>query len=111
MKVNISAVGQGGMVEVLDGSTPVLIANVGGNFYAVGGVCPHMRCRLAKGTLSGGTVTCPCHGASFDVKTGKILSWVTSMSKDLVKVSQLFGWAKDLKTYKVQVEGDFLELS
>lgn len=111
MKVNISGITEGTMVEVSENKTPVLIANVGGSFYAVGGVCPHMRCHLQKGTLKGITVTCPCHGSSFDVTTGKMLSWVANMSKDLARLSGFLGWAKDLKKYEVRVEGDFLELS
>ncbi|KWT92702.1 Rieske (2Fe-2S) protein [Candidatus Magnetominusculus xianensis] len=111
MKVNRGGIKEGTMVEVLEGKTPVLIANVGGSYYAVGGICPHMRCHLQKGTLKGSTVTCPCHGASFDVTTGRMLSWVASMSKDLAMVSKYLGWAKDLKTYSVKADGDYLELS
>ncbi|MCG6553051.1 MAG: Rieske (2Fe-2S) protein [Candidatus Magnetominusculus sp. LBB02] len=111
MKINISGIKEGQMVEVLNGKDTVLIANVGGSFYAIGGVCPHMRCHLKNGALKGITVICPCHGSSFDVTTGKMVSWVSSMSKDLARFSRYIGWARDLKTYRVRVEGDSLELS
>ncbi|MBF0568974.1 MAG: Rieske (2Fe-2S) protein [Nitrospirae bacterium] len=111
MRINKSGIEEGSMVEVTEDGKPVLIANVDGRFYAVGGVCPHMRCHLQKGALNGGIVTCPCHGSSFDVKTGVMLSWVKSMSKDLARLSGFFGWAKDLKRYEVRVDGDFLEIS
>ncbi|MBF0554320.1 MAG: Rieske (2Fe-2S) protein [Nitrospirae bacterium] len=111
MKVNKSGIEEGSMIEVTEDGKTVLVANVGGSFYAVGSVCPHMRCQLQKGTLEGSTVTCPCHGSSFDVTTGKIVSWVPGMSKALASVSRYLGWAKDLKTYEVRVDGDYLEIS
>ncbi|MBF0321238.1 MAG: Rieske (2Fe-2S) protein [Nitrospirae bacterium] len=111
MKVKKSEIKDNTMIEVIYEGTPVLIANAGGNYYAVGGVCPHMKCRLQKGTLKGSTVTCPCHGASFDVATGKLVSWVTKMSKDLARFSMYFGWARDLKAYTVRSDGDYLEIS
>jgi nitrite reductase/ring-hydroxylating ferredoxin subunit len=47
--------------------------------------------RLSEGELDGATVTCPYHGAQFNVCTGEVLR----------------GPAKEpLKTYRVVVEGD-----
>jgi nitrite reductase/ring-hydroxylating ferredoxin subunit len=51
----------------------LLVANVGGAFYALAQKCPHLGGNLCKGTLDGATVTCPLHGAKFDVKTGEAL--------------------------------------
>ena len=53
----------------LDGKT-VLIANVGGAFYALNNKCPHMGGDLSEGLLEGATLTCPRHGARFDARTG-----------------------------------------
>lgn len=51
----------------------ILIANVGGTYYAIGDVCTHRACRLSGGTLKeNGVVECPCHGSNFDVKTGNV---------------------------------------
>ncbi len=56
----------------LNGKT-VLLANVDGAFYALNNKCPHMGGSLADGTLEGTTITCPRHGAKYDVRTGKNL--------------------------------------
>jgi nitrite reductase/ring-hydroxylating ferredoxin subunit len=50
----------------------IVISNVGGEFYAMGDRCGHMNARLSMGNISNdGIVTCPFHGARFDVITGK----------------------------------------
>lgn len=54
---------------VVDGRI-VALFNVGGEYYALDGVCPHQGGPLGKGSLSGRVVTCPWHGWQFDVCTG-----------------------------------------
>ena len=71
-KVNEISDGKIKHVEV-DGKE-LLIANVGGKFYAIGDRCGHMNALLSMGNLTGNTVTCPFHGAKFDVTNGKKLS-------------------------------------
>ena len=53
------------------GSREVAVFNVDGQLYAIDDQCPHQQASLATGTLDGSTVTCPWHGWSFDVRTGK----------------------------------------
>lgn len=53
---------------------PVAVFRVDGEFYAIAGECTHQGGPLAEGELSGTTVTCPWHGARFDVTTGKVKS-------------------------------------
>lgn len=48
----------------------VLLANVNGKYYAIGDKCMHRGCQLSKGELKGETVVCPCHGSTYDLKTG-----------------------------------------
>ena len=48
----------------------ILLANVKGTFYAIGDVCMHRGCRLSNGELEGESVICPCHGSTYDLKTG-----------------------------------------
>jgi nitrite reductase/ring-hydroxylating ferredoxin subunit len=62
-----------GKIKEVDGKE-LLIANVGGKFYAIGDRCGHMNALLSMGNLTGNTVTCPFHGAKFDVTNGKKLS-------------------------------------
>ena len=52
----------------------IAIANSDGRFFAIDDTCTHEQCSLAEGTLDGTVVTCPCHGAQFDVTTGEVLA-------------------------------------
>jgi nitrite reductase/ring-hydroxylating ferredoxin subunit len=52
----------------------IAVANVGGTYYAFSDTCTHEQCSLAEGDLAGTTITCMCHGAEFDVRTGKVLA-------------------------------------
>jgi nitrite reductase/ring-hydroxylating ferredoxin subunit len=54
--------------------TRIAVANVGGTYYAFDDTCTHAQCSLADGDLAGTTVTCMCHGAEFDVRTGAVLA-------------------------------------
>jgi nitrite reductase/ring-hydroxylating ferredoxin subunit len=63
--------GQGKMFEV--GGRRVALFNVDGGFYAIDDTCTHRGGPLSEGELSGKEVTCPWHGAVFDVTTGQVL--------------------------------------
>lgn len=62
--------GTGKVVEVSGRS--IALFNVGGTFYALDNTCTHRGGPLGEGTLDGDTVTCPWHGAQFDVKSGTV---------------------------------------
>ena len=64
----------GEMKKVILGGRDVLIVNIDGNYYAVGGECTHFGGDLSEGVLEGKIVTCPNHKARFDVTTGKVVS-------------------------------------
>ncbi len=51
----------------------ILVANVGGKYYAIGNICMHLGCTLSEGTLSGERIQCPCHGSTYDIRTGAVL--------------------------------------
>lgn len=69
----------------------VAVFNVDGSFFATHDRCTHKEGPMSDGALEGSTVTCPYHGAQFDVTTGAVLC----------------GPAKSpLKTYRVIVEGE-----
>lgn len=63
-----------GMVMVEVNGARIAIANVGGVYYAFDDECTHEQCSLAEGDLTGTTVTCMCHGAEFDVRSGAVLA-------------------------------------
>ena len=69
----------------------VAVFNIDGRFFALHDKCTHKEGAMSDGAIEGSTVTCPYHGAQFDVETGAVLC----------------GPAKQpLKTYRVIVEGD-----
>jgi nitrite reductase/ring-hydroxylating ferredoxin subunit len=69
----------------------ILVANVGGKPYAIGGSCNHAGGPLAEGTLEGAVVTCPWHGSKWDVTNGKLVEFAVELDPEPV--------------YKVIVEG------
>jgi nitrite reductase/ring-hydroxylating ferredoxin subunit len=81
---------------IIDGKG-FLVANVNGNYYAIGNECTHAGGNLANGSLEGNVVTCPKHGAKFDVTTGKVVSGP--------KILCLHPKFNDEHTYEVKVEG------
>jgi len=87
----------GGMKGMKVGSEDILIANVGGKYYAIAGLCTHRHGVLADGKLEGSTVTCPKHGATFDVITGKSIVGP--------KVLGFRSKTSDGRMFEVKVEG------
>lgn len=97
-------VSEGRMKEVAVQDRVVLIANVGGKYYAVAGKCPHLGGRLAQGKLEGSVVTCPKHGSRFDVTDGHVVRWL-KQSGVLSKVGSMVRPERPLMVYKTRVEG------
>jgi glycine betaine catabolism B len=56
---------------VCDGKD-VLLANVDGNYYAIGDVCTHEGGPLDEGILHNYEIECPWHGSRFDLRTGAV---------------------------------------
>lgn len=52
----------------------VAIAQLDGEYFAIADTCSHAQCSLGEGFLDGKRVICPCHGSTFDVSSGKVLS-------------------------------------
>lgn len=73
----------------------VAIFNVDGHYYAIEDVCTHDDGPLADGELIGCTISCPRHGAEFDIASGKVLS-----APALV----------DVQSYDVRVEGENIQI-
>ena len=53
---------------------PIVVFNIAGQFFAIGDVCSHDDGPLGDGSLEGYEITCPRHGASFNVRDGKVIS-------------------------------------
>jgi Rieske Fe-S protein len=43
-----------------------------GTFHAFTAVCTHAGCTV--GSVSGGTINCPCHGSKFNIATGAVVN-------------------------------------
>ena len=63
--------GQARMVE-LNGAE-IAVFNIAGSFHAIDNNCTHVGGPLCEGVIEGFEVTCPWHGAVFDVTTGCVL--------------------------------------
>ena len=63
--------GSGKVVEA-EGCS-IALFNVEGKFYAIDNTCTHRGGPLGEGELNGEIVTCPWHGANFNVKTGAVI--------------------------------------
>ncbi len=55
------------------GGRAVALFNVDGTIHAIGGTCTHRGGPLGEGELEGTIVTCPWHGAQFEVTTGQVV--------------------------------------
>jgi len=92
----IDQIPAGSMKSCSVGGKQILIANVDGEFYAINNACTHAGGDLSKGKLEGKIVTCPRHGSTFDVTTGKCISGP--------KIGFLKLNAKDETVFEVKVE-------
>ncbi|HBA38792.1 MAG: hypothetical protein A2W10_04660 [Deltaproteobacteria bacterium RBG_16_55_12] len=70
-KTDEIAPGQSKMLEV--NGKKIAIFNVAGSFYAIDDTCSHRGGSLSQGMIEGEKVTCPWHGAVFDIRSGEVL--------------------------------------
>ena len=54
--------------------TEILLCRVAGQYFAVIDRCSHARQKLSEGRLRGYEISCPLHGARFDVRNGNCLA-------------------------------------
>ena len=73
----------------------IALFNIEGTYYAIGDTCTHRGGPLSEGDVQGTKVTCPWHGAQFDLKTGAVLGPPAQ---------------KGVPGYKVVVEGDDIKV-
>ena len=74
---------------------PVVIFNIGGEYFAIADVCTHDDGPLGKGELEGYEVVCPRHGARFDIRTGGTLTLPAVV---------------DIRIFQIRVSGDTIEI-
>lgn len=71
---------------------PLAVFNIAGAYYCIADVCSHDDGPVAEGELvNAHEIECPRHGARFDVRTGKVLSFPAIVN---------------IPAYPVKVEGE-----
>jgi nitrite reductase/ring-hydroxylating ferredoxin subunit len=98
----IDQIPTGTMKSFIVDNKQILITNLEGKFYAIGGKCTHAGGDLSKGTLEGNVVTCPKHGSQFDVTSGKNLRG----PKILFRFS-----TRDEPAYEIKIEGKSVQVN
>jgi 3-phenylpropionate/trans-cinnamate dioxygenase ferredoxin component len=83
------AEGGGRRVDVL--GHRIALFREGGEVFALGDRCSHAEASLSEGEVIGGTVECPRHGATFDLRTGEALALPATHG---------------MPVYRAEVEGD-----
>src|SRR3989440_11300935 len=83
------------MAVEVDGE-PICLAKVDGAVYAFTDNCTHISGPLNEGELDGEVLTCPWHGAQFNVCTGKVLRGPAR---------------QDIYTYPVRIDGNSILIS
>jgi 3-phenylpropionate/trans-cinnamate dioxygenase ferredoxin component len=94
---NVSDVPLDTMFAAKLGNDALLIANIDDKFYAIQRICPHFGADLCAGNLEGTIVTCPKHGAKFDVTNG--------ISTGKAGIAFLKFKVKNCKTYSIKKDG------
>jgi 3-phenylpropionate/trans-cinnamate dioxygenase ferredoxin subunit len=56
---------------IIDDDIPALLLRAGDDYYCVEDVCTHDGQPLTHGPFDGREITCPRHGARFEVATGR----------------------------------------
>ena len=104
---NTNDLSEGTMKKYQFQDTEILIARLGGKYYATQNKCPHFGGDLSKGKLEGSIITCPRHSSQFDLTDGSVVRWlkgtglISSIGKTLKSPQKLI-------TYKIKIEGQGL---
>jgi Rieske Fe-S protein len=60
----------GGVIE--DAAGVVVVQPTAGTYKAYSAICPHQGCEVDR--VTNGTIACPCHGSTFRVSDGGVLT-------------------------------------
>ncbi len=71
---NTGDVPEGHGVAVEAAGRDMALFCVDGKYFAIDGTCTHKGGPLAEGEVNGNVVTCPWHGAGFNVTSGEVSS-------------------------------------
>jgi nitrite reductase/ring-hydroxylating ferredoxin subunit len=89
-----SDIQEGKLVHITASGKEIVLTKLDGSYYAIDNVCTHAGAELHEGELNNSELTCPWHGAKWDIKTGSLISFPQKL--------------KSLQSHKVLVENDTL---
>ena len=89
-----SDIEEGKLVHITASGKELVVTKLDGNYYAIDNICTHAGAELQEGELSNSELTCPWHGAKWDIKTGSLISFPQKL--------------KPLQSHSVSVENDTL---
>ena len=73
----IAEVAVGRMRSCKLGEREIVVCHTRDGVFAVDNTCTHAFARMSEGYLKGTRIICPLHGATFDVRTGRVLGGPT----------------------------------
>ena len=91
----LAEVPPGGRKAVKLKNTWVLVLNINNRLFAVAGLCSHQAKPLLNGRVRNCRITCPVHGARFDLATGEALDLPAT---------------RPIQTYEARVVDDWIEV-
>jgi 3-phenylpropionate/trans-cinnamate dioxygenase ferredoxin subunit len=71
--MELAGLGVGSMRACAVGGRELVICHTREGVFALDNICTHAHARLSEGRLRSTRLTCPLHGASFDVRDGRVL--------------------------------------
>ena len=89
-----SDIEEGKLVHITAGGKELVVTKLEGNYYAIDDICTHAGAELHEGELNNSELTCPWHGAKWDIKTGNLISFPQKL--------------KPLQSHKISIEKDTL---
>lgn len=71
--MKLADVPQGGMRACVIGEREIVICHTREGVFALDNICTHAHARMCEGRLRATRLVCPLHGASFDIRDGRVL--------------------------------------
>jgi 3-phenylpropionate/trans-cinnamate dioxygenase ferredoxin subunit len=91
----VADVPSGGRKALKLNNTWVMVLNINDRLFAIAGICSHQAKPLLQGRVRNLKITCPVHGARFDLVTGEALDLPAT---------------KPIQTYETRVVDDWIEV-
>ena len=94
--IALADIAEGTMHACAAAGREIVVCRTKHGIYALDNICTHAYARLSEGRLRGTRLICPLHGASFDVRDGRVLGAPAT---------------RPLATHSVSVVDDRIEIS